>query len=98
MRRSSGTSPIPRRQIRSGPAPRKLSPSNTTSPRDGGTHPAMVLITVVFPTLLRPKSPTTSPLPMRRSMPCNTWLKDSVHLHQCLICRRHHGPGQVLKQ
>ena len=60
--------------MRSAAAPSMRAPSNLISPRLARIQPAMVLSSVVLPTPLRPKTPTTSPAPTARSTPCTMWL------------------------
>ena len=75
MRRSSGTKPMPRRQMVSDALPPMSAPSKAICPADGASQPAMVFITVVLPTPLRPNSPITSPALTLSEIPCSTWLK-----------------------
>ena len=75
MRRSSGTKPTPVWQMASGSRPSSRSSSRRISPELGFTQPTIVLSSVVLPTPLRPKMPTTSPGRATRSMPWMTWLK-----------------------
>ena len=49
-------------------------PSNRTSPRLGWTRPATAFNVVLLPTPLRPRRPTTSPLPTASDTPSRMWL------------------------
>ena len=69
MRRLSGTTEIPLREITCGGQPAMFFPRNITRPRLGTTSDMMLLMVVVLPWPLRPSSATASPSSHASEMP-----------------------------
>ena len=72
--RSWWTISMPFSRASSGRAKRTGSPSSSISPAEGAKLPAMILTSVDLPAPLSPISPSTSPRPRSRSIPCSAWM------------------------